>query len=91
MVVTTGGVDGGGSVRAVVDDGVTGFICERDRFADLLDRTLLLLSDAEKRAQFGRAGKTKVESLYSMDRMTEQYLELYGINFSQEDRQQICA
>ena len=66
-----------GGTPEVVENGVTGFICNplhTDEYANLL---LTLLSDDALAVKMGKAGKERVEKLFTVERQTEKYLALY--------------
>jgi len=67
-----------GGTPEVVESGVTGFICNPlkvDEYANLL---LTILSDDALAGKMGRAGRERVERLFTVEIQAAKYLELYG-------------
>ncbi|PIR53253.1 hypothetical protein COU76_02065 [Candidatus Peregrinibacteria bacterium CG10_big_fil_rev_8_21_14_0_10_49_10] len=68
-----------GGTPEVVEDGVTGYVCnplKEKEYANLLSR---LLKDPELAHKMGRAGKQRVEELFTVERQAEKYVDLYGM------------
>ena len=70
------GTDVGG-VRAVVDDGTTGFVVPAPDAALLATRIRALIEDAELRRRFGQAGRERVEGRFSAERLAADHDRLY--------------
>jgi glycosyltransferase involved in cell wall biosynthesis len=66
----TGNVD-------VVVDGVTGFLVPTGAPDALAEKIIVLLQDARMRDEFGRHGRERVESEFSLDRMVAQLRAVY--------------
>jgi glycosyltransferase involved in cell wall biosynthesis len=66
-----------GEVPTVVRDGVTGLVVQPDDPAALAAAIAQLLRDQDLRRQFGAAGRALIESEYSSERMTADYLRIY--------------
>jgi glycosyltransferase involved in cell wall biosynthesis len=65
-----------GGTPEVVVDGETGVLVPSDPEA-IAGALSALLYDSERRRMFGRAGRTRVERLFSIDRMIQQYASVY--------------
>lgn len=63
--------------RDVVIDEVTGFICKND--GALIEKTRLLIRDAELRARMGQAAKSMAVQRFSIGRMHGEMLCAYGL------------
>ncbi len=63
--------------RDLVADGVTGRLVRPAHPDALADAILQLLEDPASRERFARAGRERVRSDYSLERMIEQYVDLY--------------
>jgi len=68
--------DAGGN-RELVADGESGFVVAADDRAGFVERLLRLLGDPALAAAFGKKGRDRIESSFSIDRMVEQTLSLY--------------
>jgi glycosyltransferase involved in cell wall biosynthesis len=66
-----------GGVRAVVLDGVTGFVRPRDDLNGLAHAIRVLLSNAEMRSKFGAEGRAHVLSRFDLDRLVADLDRLY--------------
>jgi glycosyltransferase involved in cell wall biosynthesis len=67
-----------GEVPNVVQEGVTGLTVPPENIDRLAAAILDLLQHPAKRKQFGAAARKLVESEYSAERMTEDYLRVYA-------------
>lgn len=67
-----------GGIPEAVDDGVNGYLIEPADIQAIVDSVLSLLHDPEKRRRFGRAGRAKVESSFSISTMVGAYMTLYN-------------
>ena len=65
-----------GGLPEAIEDGVTGLLVHQNAAA-FAQAVLLLLNDSEKLAQFGRAGRARVEALFSVDHLIARTLEEY--------------
>lgn len=66
-----------GEVPAIIQQGVTGLLVAPEN-ADLLASAIAqLLHDPERRRQFGEAGRHRIETEFSAQRMTAEYLRVY--------------
>ncbi|HEY5139785.1 MAG TPA: glycosyltransferase, partial [Methylococcales bacterium] len=63
--------------RDVVIDGVTGFICKND--GELIEKTRLLVRDAELRVRMGQAARSMAMVRFSIKRMHGEILNAYGL------------
>ena len=66
-----------GGLPEVVDDGVTGYLCEPDDIGGMADRGTAVLVDPALRARIGRAAATSVRERFCTDRIVPQYEECY--------------
>jgi N-acetyl-alpha-D-glucosaminyl L-malate synthase BshA len=66
-----------GGLPEIIEDGVTGFICDPDAIDEMADRTAMLLTDGSRRQQMGRAAADVVRTLYCTDRIVPQYEDAY--------------
>ncbi len=66
-----------GEVPQVVAEGRTGFLVAPGSAEALAEAMAVLLSDPEKRAAFGSAGKDRIQTQFSAERMTQDYLDVY--------------
>ena len=66
-----------GGLPEIIEDGVTGFICDQDAPDEMADRTAMLLTDRARRQQMGRAAAEVVRTLYCTDRIVPQYEGAY--------------
>lgn len=64
--------------RDVVIDGVTGFVCEND--GALIERTGMLIRDAELRERMGQAARSMALQRFSIGRMHTEILDAYGLS-----------
>lgn len=65
------------AIPEVVDDGTTGFLCPPGDVEAFADRISALLSDDELRTRMGEAGRERVESEFSVDRMVDEMAAAY--------------
>lgn len=66
-----------GSLPELVPDGVGGFLAGPADRRSFVERTLLLLSDAELRAKFGAVNRERVDRLFRWDRCADHTLRVY--------------
>ena len=79
-----------GDVEKIVSNGATGFICERDAFTPLLERTSELLNNSTLRENFGAAAREHIGQRFSIEKMVDGMSEALNIeNRSTKDR--LCA
>lgn len=69
--------DGGGT-REIVSDGETGFLVFPSAPADLAAKIDVLLNDTMMREKLGAAGLERVRSCFSIDRMVDDYINIYS-------------
>ena len=67
---------GGGTAELVVD-GEVGYIIPPSDVKALTQRILFLLDNAELANQLGEAGRKRIYESFNLDRMTNEYIELY--------------
>ncbi len=66
-----------GGTPEVVENGVTGFICNPQKEEEYANLLTTLLTDDALAQKMGRAGRERVEELFSMERQVEKCLDLY--------------
>jgi glycosyltransferase involved in cell wall biosynthesis len=66
-----------GSVRELVEDGVSGFVVPPRNPEALAAAILRLLDDAELREQMGAAGRARAESQFALDRLADLHAGAY--------------
>jgi len=68
--------DGGGN-REIVNDGMTGFLIEPNQSETLREKVEYLLNNKKKALEMGRTGKERVVKEFNLERMTNDFIELY--------------
>jgi glycosyltransferase involved in cell wall biosynthesis len=66
-----------GGLPEVVEDGVTGILVPPGDSKALGDALLRLLLDPDLRARMGQAGRERVRSEFTVDRIVSQTLDVY--------------
>ncbi|MFP4191029.1 MAG: N-acetyl-alpha-D-glucosaminyl L-malate synthase BshA [Candidatus Hydrogenedentota bacterium] len=66
-----------GGVKEVVEDGVTGYLCEVGDIETMAARATEILTNTDKAREMGRRGQERVERLFSRDTIVRQYEALY--------------
>ena len=66
-----------GSIRDIVEEGVTGFLVGAGDGESLAERLVRLMSDAGLRARMGAAARERAERLFELDGMVRAYEELF--------------
>jgi L-malate glycosyltransferase len=67
-----------GGVCEVVQNGVTGFLCEVGDTDCMADRAIAILTDRDRARQMGLKGRERAERLFAKDRIVDQYEALYA-------------
>lgn len=67
----------GGGTSEIVVDSETGLLVDASRPTDLASKIEFLLNDPELRSKLGAQAKWRVESMFSIDRMVNEYVSLY--------------
>jgi len=67
-----------GALPEIVEDGVTGRLCDAENPADLAAKLAELLSDADVRNRMGAAGRQRAETWFSRRRMARDFMRLLG-------------
>lgn len=70
-----------GGIPEIIDDGVNGFLVERDDLAGLLNRVMRLIDNPDLRRQMGQKGREKVERRYAVQPikdLEQTYMEILG-------------
>jgi glycosyltransferase involved in cell wall biosynthesis len=65
-----------GGLPEVVENGVTGWIVEKDNVATFAWKLVELLTDAEVRKRMGEAGRRRVQEKFLAERMALEYVSL---------------
>ncbi len=68
--------DGGGT-KELVEDGVTGYLVQRESIEDMVEKINWLLKDLSKAHQMGLKGKERIINHFALDRMTTDYIHLF--------------
>ena len=66
-----------GGLPEVIEDGLTGFLCDLDDVDGMTARAIQLAKDSELRRQIGRTAAGRVRTHFSEDRIVPQYEALY--------------
>ena len=66
-----------GGIPEVIEDNVTGILCEPDNPESLAKSLELLINDFEKRKELGENGRKRVEKLFNREEAMREHLELY--------------
>lgn len=66
-----------GGLREVVDHGKTGYLVESDNEKDMSKRILELLSNPNLCAEFGKAGRKRVENIFTIEQMFSKYRDVF--------------
>jgi glycosyltransferase involved in cell wall biosynthesis len=61
----------------LIEDGITGYLCEVGDLRAMSDRLTALLDDAELRERIGKAASEKVSQLCDEEKMLKQHINLY--------------
>lgn len=67
----------GGGTAELVSDGEVGFIIPPDHVEALVQKLLRLLDDSELAHRLGENGKKRIHEHFNLDRMTDEYIQLY--------------
>ncbi len=68
-----------GGASEQVEDGVTGCLVPRANSQAFADALVALAHEPERRSAFGTAGRTRVETYFSIERMVNDYRKLCGV------------
>ena len=66
-----------GGVTEVVEDGVTGFLCEVSDTDAMAEKALLILQNDALAREMGRKGRARVEQCFKKDVIVREYEALY--------------
>ena len=66
-----------GGLPEVIDDGVTGFLCDPDDIDGMTDRSVAVLQDAALRQRIGQAAAEQVRTRFCEDAIVPQYEAFY--------------
>ena len=67
----------GGGTAEIVDNNVTGYLIKPKDIDDLSKKIVYLLENEKLRHKMGKSSRDKIEKYYSLEYMTEQYVNLY--------------
>ncbi len=67
----------GGGTDEIVVDGKTGLLVATSNAAELASKMELMLNDPEMRSSFGKAGKERIEKIFSINNMVNAYVSHY--------------
>jgi glycosyltransferase involved in cell wall biosynthesis len=67
----------GGGTPEIVDEGITGFLIEESSVRNLKEKILLLLENKTLALTMGEAGRKRVNTEFSIEKMVKKTLELY--------------
>ena len=66
-----------GGIPEVIEENVTGILCEPDNPESLAQNLEILINDFEKRKRLGENGRKRVEKLFNREEAMREHLELY--------------
>jgi glycosyltransferase involved in cell wall biosynthesis len=66
-----------GGCPETVEDGETGFVANPFHVEEFAERIATLLRDPARRARMGAAGRARVDSYFTIERLTDEFLEEY--------------
>jgi len=72
-----------GGVPEVVQDGMSGYLIHSRDPDEVAERVVRLLSNDDLRLKMGKNGRRIYENCFTVDRMAEQYMELYESRLSE--------
>ena len=64
-----------GAIADIIDDGRTGFLCEKKNPEDLANKIEILLNDEALRKQMGVEGRKKYEREYTLERFEQRFVQ----------------
>lgn len=67
-----------GGIPYIIDDGVNGFLVEKDDFVSLADKIVLFIKDPLLRKRFGLYARQKVFKDYKIEAVTDRLYEIYS-------------
>jgi len=67
----------GGGTNEILENNKTGLLVEVMNPNDLAEKMLLLLQDESLRLEMGKAGKTRIKEVFSIETMLDKYILLY--------------
>ncbi|MEG1648110.1 MAG: glycosyltransferase [Bacilli bacterium] len=65
-----------GGIPDIVEDGVTGFLCEKKNISDFTEKLDKLISDDVLRVQMGRNARTRFEQRFTLDKFEQNLLTI---------------
>ncbi|MBI2673848.1 MAG: glycosyltransferase family 4 protein [Candidatus Zambryskibacteria bacterium] len=67
-----------GGAKEVIEDGVTGYIIDPFKPDELAEKIIDLLKDPRKAEKFGKAGYQRIEREFSLEKLTNRYIDIYA-------------
>ena len=66
------------AIPEIIDDGISGFIVNPNSPLEIADRLKLLIEDPQKRLEFGKEGRKKYESYYTLDHFQRRMNDVFS-------------
>lgn len=66
-----------GGTPEIISDGINGFLIKSNDSKQLYERIIQILGDVELEKKFSMAAKKTIETRFTLNRMTDQYIQLY--------------
>lgn len=66
-----------GDVPYIIENGVNGFIVEKDDYEKIAEKIIYLIENKEKREEIGKRAREKIKRDFSVKEMVEKYLSIY--------------
>lgn len=67
------------AIPEVVEDGVTGYLCESENHHEIAQAIITLLKDKEKAREMGKLGRKRVERYFTIEKMVNDLERIYSI------------
>ena len=62
----------------MIEDGVTGYIIDPFKTEELAGKIIDLLKGPRKAEKFGKAGYQRIEREFSLEKLTNRYIDIYA-------------
>jgi glycosyltransferase involved in cell wall biosynthesis/peptidoglycan/xylan/chitin deacetylase (PgdA/CDA1 family) len=79
----------GGGTNEIVVDQKTGFLVEKCNPQILADKIEMLINDQEFSIKLGRAGRERIDNLFTIEKMTSTYVNFYNKLITETDEKKI--
>jgi glycosyltransferase involved in cell wall biosynthesis len=66
-----------GAIPEIIDDGITGFLVDKNSPEQIAEKLELLINNPELRKSMGRAGRKKYEKKYTLHKFEENMLQVF--------------